>query len=320
MCALRRLVFLACIVLVPAAFANQGHTKFTILAAPEPTQFRVDNSQFGLGLVIHKIRNAALSSNFSEDMVKLEPKLNEYLRREISGALLANGWEELNPPAYGFNSRNLWKVDYQSLQTQSDVIIHAYVDYIGVASSSYSLQYQPVLYVNYCLVYLPNARNCKIENTIIFGDGTKKDGELTYFAPDVYRWDSADQVFASQREIIDSYKYGLKRIANDIANQVWYNYPARVASDKFIPWQNPKDESKANPAVEAKLPVKTEPAESGRKDSTSPETKPLATVPKRESPASDIPERLRVLDQIFKDGLIKKDEYEMKKRELLDRI
>lgn len=200
--------------------SNYGGTSFAFIESPEPESFRLENSQFGLGLVIHKIRNSAMSKSFSTDMVNAKPAFNAHLRQVLSDRLKQSGLKELPAPVVDWEESGLWKIDYASLKTDADLIINIYVDYAGVRSPNSSTFYEPMLYVNFCVVARKLQNWCVLENVGVYGDGTSKNSDMTYVADPEQRWASSEEVFKSIPSIIQAIKFGGNRIAEDVAKKM----------------------------------------------------------------------------------------------------
>lgn len=193
---------------------------FSIIETPEPTEFRMENSQFGLGLFVHKIRNSVLSGNFSNDLVKAKPNFNALLRTEIAKSLESAGLKQLPNLQPELNPSDLWKVNYEAIQTESDLIIHIYVEYAGVRSHNTTPYYSPSLYVNFCVVAKKVGNKCLIENAAVYGDNTSKDGEFVYVADPSQIWNTADDVFNDIPSVVSAISSGIKRIAVDVSKEI----------------------------------------------------------------------------------------------------
>ncbi len=199
---------------------NLGAKTFTIIKTPEPNKFRMENSQFGFGGIVHRFRNNGLSDALSGDLVKANPNFNEFLRTQISNELKMAGLNEILPPEVILDPSDLWKIDYSKVDTESDLIIHAYVDYSGVRSGSTSSFYETAVHVNFCVVAKKLSNKCLIENTAVYGDGASKNSKFVYVASPDHRWENSVAVFENIPEIIKSMNFGLSRIATDVSKAV----------------------------------------------------------------------------------------------------
>jgi hypothetical protein len=193
---------------------------FSFIETPEPTAFRMENSQFGLGLFVHKIRNSVMSENFSNDVVRAKPNFNALLRAELGKSLQTAGLTQLPNLQAELNPNDLWKVNYGAIQTESDLIVHIYVDYAGVRSHNTTAYYTPSLYVNFCVVAKKVSNKCLIENAAVYGDNTSKDSEFVYVADPTQIWNTADDVFNDIPSVVSAINSGIKRISAEVSKEI----------------------------------------------------------------------------------------------------
>jgi hypothetical protein len=203
-----------------SAFKSVDVRTFSFIETPEPTAFRMENSQFGFQLFVHKIRNSILSENFSNDVVKAKPNFNALLRTELGNNLKGAGLSQLPNLQAELNPSDLWAINYGAIQSESDLIIHIYVDYAGVRSQNTSPYYTPSLYVNFCIVAKKIGNKCLIENAAVYGDNTSKDSEFVYVADPTQVWSTADDVFNDIPGVVSAISSGIKRVAAEVSKVI----------------------------------------------------------------------------------------------------
>lgn len=203
------------------AMADDGKIEISIVKAPEPVTYRMENSMAGgFGWIVHKMRNSSLSTALTGDMYRLKPKLSDALNDDVSANLKAAGVSLSDGAKVIIDPAKPWSVKWPSLNPDDKIVLYTYIESIGVASSNLSTVYEPTLYVVYCILTPEKKDDCSNWGRASFGNGETVDSETSIAATPAEKWATSDDVFLRVTELSEAYKRGITKIAPGVAARV----------------------------------------------------------------------------------------------------
>lgn len=161
---------------------------------------------------------------------KIDPKLGDQLQKHIAAKLANADLMEISGADIRVDPENPGKIDYKSIKQNTDLIVHVYLDGLGVISTSTSsgaTPYQnensnfvPFVFVSYCIVAPQRGSGCQLENSGVYGNRTIQDTKLEYRSSPSERWSSFADIEASPQSVIDSIANGSLKLGSDIADEI----------------------------------------------------------------------------------------------------
>lgn len=300
---------------------GQGSIKtFTMLPVGEPSEYKMRNRNLLIGGIVGGIRDMSLSSKLTE-AIKLEnPELGEHIKKSVADQLKRSGLSEIPMPE-GISTD---KINYATIKTDADAIVHIYYEGAGLFSGTLSTNYEPYLYASYCVVARKISNDCIIENSGVYGDGSKKNAPGTYVAPENERWPNSEAVEGGIKDVIASFKNGATKIATGFASDIAsYSLGSGTANTGAASSPAKPISTGEKETTEIIKPPETKQKMTTPEQQSLPESKPINAVKEpnlKSSEPNDIAERMRTLERLRKEGLITETDYEAKKKELLQRL
>lgn len=203
------------------AAAADGAIEISIVKAPEPMNYRMENSMAGgFGWIVHKMRNNSLSTALTGDMYRLKPRLANLLNEEVTASLKSAGASLSDGPKVIIDPAKPWSVNWQSLNPDGKITLYTYIESIGVVSSNLSAVYEPTMYIVYCVLTPEKKDDCSSWGRMSFGNGETVDSETSIAATPAEKWASSDDVFLRVAELDQAYKRAITKMAPEISARV----------------------------------------------------------------------------------------------------
>lgn len=310
---------------------------FMVLPTPEPTRFDMRNVSpliipfagllaSGISYIHNKTNTDAAAERLSFE------GFGGVAVQEAKRQLLAQGFQEVDNVGLKIDLNDPGAFDYQEIKQDVDVIVHMYFEKIGLYSSLTSSAYEPYANLRYCLVTRKSKPDCATDSRASYGYNLKQDYPEDLMYNTIGRWQNLDDVKNRSDELLESYRYGIKRMASGIASEA-IKIAAKskqVAPDVAIKKNSPPEKALAaavQPEANDTIP---QPQPHAPVQATEESKKPIVIaaetirVDSGKTQASidkpDLAGSLRTLEKIFKEGLITQQEYETKKKEILQRL
>lgn len=316
--------------------AEKKRQTFMVLPTPEPTRFDMRNVSpllipfsgllpMGISYLYNKSNTDAVAERLSVD------GFGGIAVKEVQRLLLAQGFHDVGNDGLKIDLNDPGAFDYQEIKQDVDVIVHMYFEKFGLYSSLTSSTYEPYAYLRYCLVTRKSKPDCATKGTASYGYNLKQDYPEDLMYNTIGRWQNVDDVKNRSAELLDSYRYGVAKMASGIASEairIAGNSKQAAPADVAIKKNSSPEKALAaavQPEAKDTIPQPQGPAQA-REESKKPIVNAAETVAPDSSktPASidkpDLAGSLRTLEKIFKEGLITQQEYETKKKEILQRL
>ncbi|RIX48217.1 MAG: hypothetical protein D3M94_04810 [Rhodocyclales bacterium GT-UBC] len=200
-----------------------GAKSFLMIPVTEPTDYQIRNFNYTPPASYQR-------RTLNQIIKKIDPKLGDQLQKHIAAKLANAGLTEISGADIRVNPDNPGKIDYKSIKQNADVIIHVYLDGLGVISTSTSIgatQYQneysnyvPFVFVSYCILVPQRGSGCQLESSGVYGNRTAQDAKLEYRSNPREIWGSFADIEASPQSVIDAIANGAIKLGDDIVDEI----------------------------------------------------------------------------------------------------
>lgn len=200
---------------------------FVVLPVPEPTQFKMQNNNPLLGALFSGLIPGALTYMHNYQNTKMLSEgtaghrgMGEVALSSFREALQKEGMAEVPSPEVKLDPADPAAIDYTALAWDADILVQLYFGKFGMYSSAFSTTYEPYAYLYYCLVTKRSKPDCAKTSYASYGYGLKKDypEDLMYMTKG--RWENAEDVKNRMPELMESYRFGIEKMANGIAQDI----------------------------------------------------------------------------------------------------
>jgi hypothetical protein len=206
-------------------------TKVEIIRTPNPVEYRMEFSLHKavaavswVPLLVNKGRNSSLSTQLSNALVGRNLNLNELLRSKVEKEIENAGFQiDEAPKVDGIDPSKPWNVDYKTIKSGGNALLHVYIERIGVQSRSESSVYLPFAHIYYCLIIPGNKNRCAYSKRSYYGEGITSEGVLAYPADLTYQWTDSDSVFANISQVESSLKNAVLKVGEGISESIIRN-------------------------------------------------------------------------------------------------
>lgn len=211
------------ILLSTLASAEGQVISISVLKTPEPIKYRMESSMAGGFLwMASAVRNGSMSERLSDVLVRANLRLNEELGAKVAEGLKNSGIS-VATISVPINPVKPWDTKYSQIASESDAVLHVYLEKVGIQSRPESSTYRPFAHVVYCLYVPSKGDGCAYSDRAYYGEGYKVEDYLVYPANDAYQWADSDDAMRRVDNIAESLHGAIAKMAPGIAAAIMAN-------------------------------------------------------------------------------------------------
>lgn len=204
--------------------------KIVLVMVMEPPRMKVENRGSvlllvagpGAGYLINKAMEHDHSYTLTTGLQNASLKIGEEMSAALRDALAGKGYEVSIITDVKREAKDPDSIVYESINTDADAILSARFSEAGLFCGQFSTNYVPRLNLDVEMLRVSN----KVElysQTISYGADARKPTDEDIPADPKYAYGSFELAMNSQAEIAESFRTGIRAIANRIALQVRQN-------------------------------------------------------------------------------------------------